>query len=560
MKKLIALATIALLLIPVFTVTAGGAKEKQTAAVVREGTGPSWTWDTEPVTLGLYMHEGWYTKRWNPEVNIRDKALLDATGVNLDISMPTGDAQERLNTMIAGRTLPDIVILGWWFDQVRQMQEAGMLYPLNELIDEYAPDFWDIIPQSMVDWYTAPDGNWYQFPNFFWAGEDLEKYAEYGVGFQSNAGMFARKDIMDALGIKPDDFKTQDGMINALRKVRGYQYDGHPVHPVYFGPGAVGEFLGWIGTGFFAVPREDADGNLLDMRVQPKYLELVQFMNRIYREGLMSDENFVDTRQQITERMARGEIFLAVMNTADYTSGMRDVVTADPDAQYVWVGPVRARDNAHPWVNSSGLAGWQVNVIPRTSTRPDRAIRLLHYLYSEEGQLLTNFGVEGVTYDMVNGEIRTTDYYIEQGRADPQGTSQKYGDGGGMWWAHNPVFVRALQPPAAQIGEQLRNAIWDASGPYVLNDLAWNNIGPDGGTDEAAIAAEAATYWTAQLPQMVMASSPAEVEAIWRDSVAHIRRLGIERVWEVENQKFQRNKERLGLRYAWPPNQERFGR
>ena len=560
MRKSFAIALVALLAVPVFTVAAGGAQQTREAAVIREGTGPSWTWDTSPVELGLYMHEGWYTKQWNPQVNLRDRALFEATGVNLDISMPTGDAQERLNTMIAGRTLPDIVILGWWFDQVRQMQEAGMLYPLNELIDEYAPDFWDIIPQSMVDWYTAEDGNWYQFPNFFWAEEDLERYAEYGVGFQSNAGMFARKDIMDAFGIRPEDFQTQDGMVEALRKVKGFEYDGFPVTPVYFGPGAVGDFLGWIGQGMFAVPREDENGDLIDTRTHPKFLELAQFQNRLYREGLMSDENFVDTRQQITERMARGEIFLAVMNTADYVSGMRDVVTADPAAQYVWVGPVRSRDGAQPQLPSSGLAGWQVNVIPRTSQRPDRAIRLLYYLYSQEGQNLTTFGIEGVTYEMIDGQVRWTDYFIEQQEADPQGASQKYGDGGGMWWAHNPVYARALQPPAATIGPQLRDAIWEASGPYVLNDLAWNNLAPPGGSEEAAISGEIGTYWAAQLPQMVMASSAAEVEAIWRESVTHINRLGRENVWKVENANFQRNKDRLGLNYAWPPNQERFGR
>ena len=560
MKKLIALAAIALLVIPVLAVTAGGAKEVDEAAIVREGTGPSWTWDTEPVTLGMYMHEGWYTKRWNPDVNLRDAKILEETGVNLDISVPTGDAQERLNTMIAGQTLPDIVVLGWWFDQVRQLQEAGRLYPLNELIDEYAPDFWDIIPQSMVDWYTAPDGNWYQFPNFFWAEEHLEQYAEYGVGFQSNAGMYARQDIMDELGITPEDFTTQDGMVEALRKVRGYTYDDYPVQPVYFGPGAVGEFLGWIGTSFFAVPREDENGDLIDMRVHPKYLELVQFQNRLYREGFMSDENFVDTRQQITERKARGEVFLFIGNTADYTSSIRDLVMADPDAQYVPVGPVRARDGARPQLVSSGLAGWQVNIIPRTTQRPDRAIRFLHYLYSEAGQNLTNFGIEGVTYEVVNGQIQWTDYYLEQQAVDPQGASQRYGDGGGMWWAHNPVYGRAIEPEPATLHAQLHADIWEASGPYVLNDLAWNNIDPDGGTEEAAIAAEVSTYWEAQLPQMVMASSAAEVEAIWNDSVAHIRRLGIEQVWEVQNEKFWANKERLGLQYAWPPNQERFGR
>ena len=558
MRHMFVAVCIALLVVPVIGVAAGGQAEPA-AVVVTEGTGPSWAWDQSPITLGLYMHEGWYTKVWNPDVNIRDRALFEATGVNLDISVPTGDAQERLNTMIAGRTLPDIVILGWWFDQVRQMQEGGMLYPLNELIDEYAPDFWDIIPQSMVDWYTAEDGNWYQFPNFFWAEEHLEEYAEYGVGFQSNAGMYARQDIMTELGISAEDFNTQEGMIEALRRVEGYEYDGFPVTPVYFGPGAVGEFLGWIGTSFFAVPREDEDGNLIDMRTHPKFLELVQFQNQLYREGFMSDENFVDTRQQITERKARGEVFLFIGNTADYTSAIRDLVTVDPEAQYVPVGPVRAQDGARPQLVSSGLAGWQVNIIPRTTQRPDRAIRFLYYLYSEAGQNLTSFGVEGVTYERVNGQIQWTDYYLEQQAEDPHRADQRYGEGGGMWWAHNPVYVRAVDPPPATLHGRLHEAIWDASRPYVLNDLAWNNIQPPGGTDEAATAAEIDTYWTAQLPRMVMAESPAQAEAIWREALAHMERIGWQRVWEAENERFQDNKERLGIEYAWPPNQERFG-
>ncbi|TVQ20424.1 MAG: hypothetical protein EA382_15025, partial [Spirochaetaceae bacterium] len=83
MKKAFTIALIALLLVPASLVMAGGGQQQQ-AAVVRTGTGPSWTWDTTPVTLGLYMHEGWYTKQWNPDVNIRDRALFEATGVNLD--------------------------------------------------------------------------------------------------------------------------------------------------------------------------------------------------------------------------------------------------------------------------------------------------------------------------------------------------------------------------------------------------------------------------------------------------------------------------------------------
>jgi putative aldouronate transport system substrate-binding protein len=558
--KLVIRTTMVLLALAIATTAmATGQKEEAPTTVVREGVGPSWTWDTSPVTIGLYMHEGWYTKQWNPEVNVRDKAILDATGVTLDITAPAGDADARLNTMIAGRTLPDIVILGYWFGQVRQMQDGGLLYPLNELIDEYAPDFWEIIPQSMVDWYTAPDGNWYQFPNFFWAEEQLDRYADYGVYFESNRGMYARKDIMDELGITPEDFQTQEGMIRALRKVQGYQYDGYPVTPVYFGPEVI-DFFSVAGPSFFAIPLEDSDGNLVDERTHPKYLELARFVNRLYREGLMSDENFVDMRQQIGERKARGEVFLFAGNIRDYHGSIRNLVDHDPAAQYVWVGPVRARDGARPQLPSSGLSGWQVNLIPRTAQRPDRVIRFLHYLYSEEGQNVTRFGIEGLTYERTNRRFRWTDYFDAQRAENPQLAEQRYGQGGGMWWVLDPVYERAVEPPPATVQERLVRDILDASRPYTINDIVWLNIQPPGGTEEAAIKAEIQTYWSAQLSLMVTASSAAEVEAIWRQSVAHINRLGRERVWEVENANFLRNKERLGLRYAWPPNQERYGR
>ncbi len=552
MRSSILVWAVILLLIPAFGVFAGGQAEEEAAEIVTDGEGPSWSWDTSPIEIGHYMHEGWYSKRWNPDTNIRDEVIEESTGVSLDISVPTGDAAERLNTMIAGDNLPDFVTLGWWFEQVRQMEVGNMLYPLNELIDDYAPDFWDIIPQSMVDWYRADDGNWYQFPNFFWAEERLEQFPE--VGFETNAAMYARADIMDDLGIVPEDFETQDGMIEALKKVQGYEYDDYPVTPVYFSPEVITQW--YVHTGLFAVPREDSDGNLLDERTTDRYLEMLQFMNRIYREGLMNDENFIESRTDISDRKTRGEIFLYIGNNADYVGSKRDLFRADNDAKYVAVGPVRNSDGERPQLNSSGLAGWQVNVIPRTADRPDRVIRLFHYLYSEEGQLLTNYGVEGVTYETVDGQIEWTDYFLEQQADDPDRAQAVYGDGGGVWWFQDPVFHRGTRPAPATEHERLHMETMDFYAQYTLNDLPFTNIEPPGGTVEQADASEIATYWDAQLPDMIMADSPEEVERIWRASLEHIRGLGLEGVTEVRNELFQENKERLGIEYAWPPNRE----
>lgn len=552
MRSSIVLWVVALLVIPAVVLVAGGQEEEE-AEIVTDGDGPSWSWDTSPMEMSHYMHEGWWTKRWDPETNVRDEKITADTGVSLDINVPTGDADERLNTMIAGNNLADLTTLGWWFEQVRQMEAADMLYPLNELIDDYAPDFWDIIPQSMVDWYSADDGNWYQFPNMFWAPERLEEYPE--VGYETNAGMWARADIMDELGIEPEDFETQEGMIEALEKVDGYEYDDYPVTPVYFGPEATPEAMEWVLTGMFAAPREDSDGNLMDPRTTDEYLEALQFMNELYRLGLMNEENFIESRTDISERKVRGEIFLMVSNIADYATEKRDLYREDNDAQYVPVGPVRNSNGDRPQVNSTGLAGWQVNVIPRTAERPDRVIRFLHYLYSEEGQLVNTLGVEDVTYEEVDGEYEWTDEYLEMQEEDPERFDAVYGEGGGMWWAEDRVWVRANEPDPVTVHDQLHQDVLNHFAEYTLYDLPFNNIDPPGGTSEQADQSEIDTYWEGQLPNMVMADSADEVERRWRESLDHIEGLGLEGVIAAQNERFQANKDRLGLDYAWPPNQ-----
>lgn len=40
------------------------------------------------------------------------------------------------------------------------------------------------------------------------------------------------------------------------------------------------------------------------------------------------------------------------------------------------------------------------------------AAKFMDYFYSDEGRLFANFGIEGVTYNMVNGEPKLTDMVL----------------------------------------------------------------------------------------------------------------------------------------------------
>lgn len=507
----------------------------------------------EIVTVDWFVNEGWFNRPWDMERPV-DQLITEETGVQINFmsSAGGGTGTEKLNAMIAADDLSDVVTMGWWYSQFQELQAAGMLHPLNEVIPEHSTELWARVPEFMRNWYTYDDGNWYGFANFFW---DPDQFTDRNF-MESNVGMVARKDIMDELGITPEDFLTQDGMVEALKKVRDADitYNGLNVVPLYFTPN--GGFPGtYTWDSMFAVPREDRRGNVVDVRRQEKYLEEMLFANRLFQEGLISKENWTADRNQINEKIVSGSIFAMICNLADYQTQWANLYRADNAAEFVAVGPVHAQDQAEPQFVSTGYTGWLVSSISDETDYLEEIIGLWDFLYSEEGLLAASYGIEGDSYVWGDdGRVQWTDTYIEYLNDPEVNPSQDIYGNWNMWLLHNPVNDQQIKPPPATAAEAVGVNIKRYFAKYTYNETAFNNLGPFGGTDEAAIAAEIDTYWEAQLPKMILADGgPDEVRAIYEESIAHIERLGLDAVLEVRNERFQQNKEKLGWDYAWPP-------
>lgn len=519
-----------------------------------EKTGPSWSWDTSPITIDWYVHEGWYDKKWDIENSLVDKHITEKTGVNINIMTPAGDADEKLNTMIAAGTLPDVVTLGWYFIQWQQMQEGSLLQPLGELIDQHAPTFWDIIPPTMVGWYTYEDDKWYGFPSFYWAEEHISDINYW----ETNSGMIARKDLMEEYSITAEDFKTQEGMIEALKKIRDakIEYNGLPVVPINLGPnGGISNSIYNILPDFFAISQEDQDGNLINTRMHPKFLEVLQFVNTLYREGLMSKENFTMQRKQVEEKLASGAVFCLLAQISDYKSQQKDLFKNDPAAKTVPVGPVLAADGATPYFGARATAGWTVSAITKNAKNPERIIRFFEYCYSDEGQRDLDYGVEGVTYNIVDGRVRYTEEYMKDVEEDAAKANIKYGHNM-FWWFYNPPMDQIIRPMPETEADMMIEEMEQYFGKYAFNNAAFSDLAPRGGTEEATILAEISEYWDEQVAIAVMAESPEEVERTWKDTIDEINKMGYSAVYEIQNKRFYMLKERLGQEYAWPPNKE----
>lgn len=157
----------------------------------------SQTQQEDVTTLQWYINYSWFTADWGE--NLVSRTITDKTGVNIDFVVPSGDESEMLNSLISADSLPDILTIGWWEDEVGEMIQKGMVYPLDELAQEYDACFMQVVDPDVASWYTSKDGHIYQYPNSAYTLSDYEQYDTIA----SNETFLVRKDIYEAIG-SPD--------------------------------------------------------------------------------------------------------------------------------------------------------------------------------------------------------------------------------------------------------------------------------------------------------------------------------------------------------------------
>ena len=263
----------------------------------------------EPVTLDWYINYTWYATPWGGNV-VSDK-ITEETGVNINFITPMGSAEEKFNALISSDSLPDIITLGWWENQVDEMISKDMVYALNELADKYDAYFWDVTDPEVVSWYTREDGNLYCYPNSSYQPSDYETYEE----ISSNQTFLVRKDIYEALG--SPDMTTPEGFSDAVKRAADLfpEVEGYPLIPigahVFDNTGCV-SFDQYL-QNFLAVPYEK-DGEFYDRYTDPEYIMWLKTFRELGAEGYLREDIFIDQRTQMEECVQRvdGQKFLFI--------------------------------------------------------------------------------------------------------------------------------------------------------------------------------------------------------------------------------------------------------
>lgn len=512
---------------------------KKQSAVSASKDLPGWKQHaSEPVTLDWYVNYSWFTSTWGE--NLVSKAITDETGVNINFIHPSGNEREKLNALISSDSLPDLITLGWWEPQISEMIQKNMVYALNELADRYDVYFWKVSEPDRVSYYTQEDGNIYGYPNSSYAPNDLKEHDNIG----SNQTFLVRKDIYQAIG--SPDMTTIEGFKAAVEKAQTMfpEVEGEPLIPigahVFNNTGNVSfdEYL----MDFLAVPYEK-DGVMYDRYTDPDYIAWLKMFRDLGQEGLLKNDIFLDQRTQMEEKLAKGRYFCMLYQYTDLLAQQKELYVNNPDSIYMAVdGPKNAKRDKYA-LPISGMNGWTVTLISKNCAHPDRAIEFMDYLMSEHGQLMTYLGVEGKTYDMVDGKPVIKPEVRDVLNTDRRKYDKLYGADDTYWMLQNNVMQLQWKQKSADPIAQLEQ--W--SYPYAIYNGQYKSILQPKSKEEYEDMM-ITNLWGKTLPELLLADSQEKFNQILADFVQKRKALGYDSVQQMKTTFMKDAKNKLGFK------------
>jgi hypothetical protein len=354
--------------------------------------------------MKLFMNETWFKyQEWKGRI---PDLITQKTGVKPIVTV-AADAT-AIDLLIASGNLGDLVV--GTLAKFPRLSNSNISWDIDTIAQKNNIDVSAISPvMRFVN--QGSDGKVYtQFCGF-----SPDKVMKQYKALVEGRGIVMRTDMMEGLGVKDEDIKSVADLESVLLKAKQKYPDVVPFAYNYTHDNAFMKMMfGAIKdtTGFI----DDAQGNLYAFLADPKLKDYFFFMNKLYREGLMTDENFAwKTDTADYELMVAGKLFCdayydntaLVWNTDPTKFKAANVKFTVSQLLSIYNNPGAAAIER--------VAGWRGLFIPKSCVDPALALKFNLWAWSQEGQNLLLWGEEGKdwnwsedkTYPKLNYEYAT---------------------------------------------------------------------------------------------------------------------------------------------------------
>lgn len=507
-------------------------KEQADARYELDENTPAWKLDPqEDSKLTWYVNADWFNKDFGNDT-ITKKIKED---LNVDIEFLTGD-DTKLNTYFAGGDLPDMITVFGGHTSVAQKANTWAI-PLNELADKYDPHFYKVYQEQTFDWYQLSDGKTYGYPSF----SNTDYHYDNDMVNGSDAFVI-RQDIYEAIG-KPE-MSTPEEFLAAMEKIKTQFPDVVPFG--FRGFSAEGD-TGSLG-GFFqnhiGVPIVTEGDEWYNRNLDEDYLTWIQTFNDAYKKGYISEDNFSDDNTNFEEKVARGHYAtMFASGVPQLASTLQKNIATNPQQKYIAVDGPKSTVGNEPTLNQTGISGWSVTYVTKKAKDPQKAIQLMTYLLSEEGQYLTTFGVEGETFEFnADGKAVLKEEVIQLRNDNPDEYKKKYRLGEFWFFGHDTFGMEHGENEPVEATVQIMDWAKGKLKPQFLIE----NAEPDQGTAEARSLTNINSFWATTLANLLRAKDDAQFDKLLADYEKFLEENNFEAIVEARNEKIKKNAEKLG--------------
>jgi len=345
----------------------------------------------EPVVFSMLYNE----REENPfqEDWLVLKEYKKRQNVVLDVRL--GDDKEYdkvLAQILQTENIPDI-ILKCWPETIEKYANSGILLPFSDY-ENLMPNFMAYIKennlQDELDKLRLKNGKYYILPG-------------YQREIQVQQWIY-RRDVFEKNNLEIP--KTYDELFDSLVFLKKLYPDTTSITACWNGAhllammgAGYGITAGWAGNRYY---NEEGNRWLLSPATE-NYKELYIFLNRCYEAGILDPAIFTQSYVEYVEKLANGS---ALVTVSWITSGFRNwnetlKENGIPDGEWAALPvPESALGiKALPPVNRfrKGL------IVPSRTINEKYFEDLLKFLdwavYSEEGMILTTWGIEGLTFE-----------------------------------------------------------------------------------------------------------------------------------------------------------------
>lgn len=490
--------------------------------------------DKSPITFKYLVMDSASAQLYDNFQSDVAKEITKRTGVTLQAEYAVGDPKQKTAIMAASEDYPDLIFA---LGNSSTIVDAGGFIQLDDLIERYGKNIKKVYGDNLK--------------RLRWSKNDQSTYliginSVDQINYEPPMGFQLQNAVLKELGYPK--IKTLQDFENAIKayKEKHPTIDGKPVIGLSLLGGQTDRFaISVTNPALYSTGGPDDGEWYYDTKTQkaslhlrrPEEKEYFKWLNHMYNMGLLDPESFVQKLDQYQAKIASGRVIALTDSKWEYSQAEQSLVASGmADKTYAML-PITVNEKyKYAAFRPTGYSGgWGIG-ISKKCKNPERAMQFLDWMASDEGQILRNWGIEGVHYNIVNGQRKQTDEIVKKLNIDMEYTKKV---GVGLWSYPFPGYGQGVKDPTGNYySPSFEQAVIDKYPQPTKDTLAayggkmWKDIYPKENEFNKSPYGE---LWTINvssndkanvilqkyhdlglkmLPQMIL-SSPAQFDELW---------------------------------------------